>query len=199
MMGGLTPTTPEVRDWGADGRDIMFEIALLEMHENTRAKVRALLATDSAFGRFSESCSWADLVRSQRNGCAVDAITELAGVLACEGPAGPRLEALKSLTHFVGDLHLTLHAGSSEDASDDRVVLARADSRPRPVASAGRPRQAYAAELQADITPSERARWSDLDPSAWASESRGLTLDRRLEQAGFRLSRVLEQILGTNR
>jgi hypothetical protein len=277
VLGGQTPSTSNVRVWGADGHSIVCEIAFLEMNENTRTKVRALISTDSSFGRFSESCSWADLVRSQardraphfqrftrlddahsidfsrgagrldrhactrvledrRSPCVVDAISESAGVLASEGPAGPRLEALKFLSHFVGDLHQPLQAGYADGLGDNSVVVLVPGGVRRNlhsvwdselIAMARKPWQVYAAELHADITPIDRVRWSDLDPFTWASESfalvedrlhnalrvneagepvadrdfylqKGLTLERRLKQAGFRLARVLEQVLGTH-
>jgi hypothetical protein len=146
------------------------------------------------------------------------------------------LEALKFLSHFVGDLHQPLHAGHADGLGGNSVMVLVPGGVRRNlhsvwdtelIAMARRPWQAYAAELQADITPTDRVQWSALDPFTWASESfalvedrlrdalrvneagepvanheyylqKGLTLERRLKQAGFRLARVLEQVLGTH-
>ncbi|WP_024512447.1 S1/P1 nuclease [Bradyrhizobium sp. ARR65] len=53
-----------------------------------------------------------------RNGaCVVDAIARFRTVLAdCSKPAADRLEALKFLVHFVGDVHQPLHATDRWDA-----------------------------------------------------------------------------------
>ena len=53
-----------------------------------------------------------------KNGaCAVDAIGRFKAVLAdCSKPAADRLQALKFLVHFVGDIHQPLHATDRWDA-----------------------------------------------------------------------------------
>src|SRR5687768_11502801 len=155
LIASLSPPAATELPWGADGHSIVCEIAFLDLHANTRAKVQAIIATDPSFQRFSDSCSWADLVRSQvradvpefqrfarlndahfvnfargagtldqtactrdqggaRVPCVIDAIREFAGALRAGGPTLQRLEALKFLAHFVGDIHQPLHAGYAE-------------------------------------------------------------------------------------
>jgi len=220
--------------WGADGHKIVCEIAFQEMNANTRVKVRALIGNDPQFQRFSDSCVWADDVRSKANSgdpafqrfrrftgahfvnfsrhaatvstngctrtvnnekqpCVIDAITEFSEQLKNGSTQEARLEALKFLAHFVGDVHQPLHAGYGDDlgGNRERVRLSNGDSTNLHsvwdgfmVTSAGKPWEQYARDLQADINPIDREAWNVLDPVVWARESYQMVEDDVYEDRG---------------
>lgn len=51
--------------WGPDGHSIVGEIAWKELKPAVKDEVRRLIAEDPDFGRFSESCTWADQIKSK--------------------------------------------------------------------------------------------------------------------------------------
>jgi hypothetical protein len=62
-LGAGAPIPPSA--WGGDGHKIVCEIAFQEVHANTRARIRALMANDPQFQRFADSCVWADDIRAR--------------------------------------------------------------------------------------------------------------------------------------
>ena len=231
---GLLVMAAAPRPWSADGHKIVCEIAMQEVNEPTRTKVRALISSDAAFARFADSCVWADLIRDsvrtnlpnyQRfarftnshfvniprrarsvdatdctrtisgvpNPCVIDAIRHFSTRLKQALSNAERLESLKFLAHFVGDVHQPLHAGYQEDLGANSVrVIAGEDERSLHsvwdgylIQLAGKPWTTYAQELQRDINPIDRAVWSaQLDPAVWATESFQIVEDDVYEDLG---------------
>ena len=134
--------------WSADGHKLVCEIAWRHLTAEAQAMVQQLRQGER--GTFAESCTWADDVRPDRpetsayhfvnipagsagvdlardcsdprTRCVVWAIKRYAELLARPGgTAQERLEALKFLSHFVGDLHQPLHAGRLADLGGNRV------------------------------------------------------------------------------
>jgi len=114
--------------------------------------------------------------------CIVDKIIEFEAEL--RNPATSSTErsgALKFLIHFIGDLHQPLHASDHEDHGGNCVGLAPSpddhDSNLHAywdvgaVEALGLSAPAIAADLDARITPSQLAAWSQGDARAWAMES----------------------------
>lgn len=220
--------------WGFDGHRIVCEIAFQEVNQETRTKLRALIATDPAFTRFADSCVWADQVRDSvrarlpafqkfarlnnahfvniprrapaidpaactrvvggvPNPCVIDAIREFAVELKQAVNPRDRLDALKFLAHFVGDLHQPLHAGYFDDLGGNSVSVTAGQSQRNLhsvwdsylIQLAGKPWSDYAAELQRDINPVDRTAWSaNLDPLLWATESFQIVEDDVYEDLG---------------
>ncbi len=201
------PATPAL--WGRDGHKAICLMAWWEMEPRTRQAVRTLLADDVAFDRFMESCLWADQVRGAdpaydryttahyvnlprdatafnlerdcgETFCAVEAITETLATLERPGaPRAERLDALKFLAHFVGDLHQPMHAGYGFDrgGNDTAVTAFGEPTNLHRVWDYVLIEQTYpdwidmATHLYFDISASDREAWNSLNPARWAEES----------------------------
>jgi hypothetical protein len=123
----------QVVAWGQEGHSIVAEIAQRRLDAATFAKIQRVLASgvNNPVVSLSSIASWADDCRARwhfvnirddhftydpnadcKNGaCVVDAIGRFKWILAdCSKPAADRLQALKFLVHFVGDIHRPLHA-----------------------------------------------------------------------------------------
>lgn len=202
----------EARAWGDDGHMIVGEIAWQELGPEARQAVADLLRDDDRMLAYAST--WADRLRSDPawdwlkpqhyvnapdgetsfdlerdcpppRGCVIRAIREQAATLS--DPATPRperLQALKLLAHFVGDLHQPLHAAYGSDRGGNQVE----------VTFFGQPtnlhrlwdtlllqrrlgwfrswsRRRLARRLAGSITPEERSRWAQGTPLEWAQES----------------------------
>jgi hypothetical protein len=112
--------------------------------------------------------------------CVVTAIEDDFAVLAsADATDKEKLEALKFLGHWVGDIHQPLHV-SFEDDRGGNSIGTRASScdslhavwdRCLVEERLGLHPVALAAELRADITDEQRAEWLATDAVAWANES----------------------------
>lgn len=125
--------------WGDAGHRIICQIAYLELSPVARANVNALIALDPKFHTFAESCTWPDTFPAVRpaehfvnvprtaatispdspcptaSSCVITAITNDARDLASSQDATERLRLLKSLGHWVGDIHQPLHVSFEDD------------------------------------------------------------------------------------
>jgi hypothetical protein len=91
-----------------------------------------------------------------------------------------RLEALKYLVHFIGDVHQPLHASDNHDRGGNEVLVffmgrqsnlhAIWDTGIIEPAVKGDER-GYAMRLTRNITQAELSQWSQGDPILWANES----------------------------
>jgi hypothetical protein len=123
-----------------------------------------------------------DATRDCPNGtCVVAKIEQFERVLADRDASGrERLEALKFVVHFVGDIHQPLHASNDHDRGGNDVTVtfmgrqtnlhAVWDSGIIEPAVRGDER-GYALQLIRNITPIEISQWSQGDPISWANES----------------------------
>ena len=129
--------TDHAEAWGPDGHAIVAAIAEARLDPAVRAQVAQLLSLDpSGAQHLDQVASWADAVRARDpttgpwhfvdiplreqsfqpprdcagGNCVVAQIPRFAGVLANRsGTPQQRLDALKFLVHFVGDIHQPLH------------------------------------------------------------------------------------------
>jgi hypothetical protein len=200
--------------WSADGHRITGEIAWREVAPETRRALRELLPR-GRFETLAEAAAWADTsarrerryewleplhyvnvdpgaerVRAPRDcNCVIGAIEVASDRLRDpEASREERVEALRLLAHFVGDVHQPLHVSHPDDLGGTTVDV-RFDGRPttlhrlwdgdllqRRLRELGRRRgprwRAYAQSLL-DRTPSElRRQWrASRDPREWAQES----------------------------
>jgi hypothetical protein len=123
-----------------------------------------------------------DVVRDcPEDACIVAKIAQFERILADQQASSrQRLEALKFLVHFVGDVHQPLHASNNHDRGGNDV----------PVTFMGRQtnlhavwdtdiiepavkgdERGYAMQLTRNVTQAEISEWSQGDPISWASES----------------------------
>ena len=198
--------------WSADGHRIACEIAWRHLTPEARSMVQQLRQGET--GSFAESCTWADDVRDQRpetsayhfvnipagtSGvslqrdcgdararCVVWAIKNYAGILANPGGSPlQRQEALKFLSHFVGDLHQPLHAGRLADLGGNRLYVSffgdAGQERNRMqlhrvwdtsiLRRAGLTFPGAVDGLADEISPVEVSAWVTSDVLAWTNES----------------------------
>ena len=199
--------------WGGTGHRMICEMAWQQLTPAARNEVEALLRLDHGSHRFSESCTWADRVRGDarydflapwhylnlppgttrytdrfcpRQGCVVRAIETLRADLGdARRPAQERLQALKLLGHFVGDIHQPLHVAYAADRGGTQRMV-RYAGRYEPVSlhvvwddllleAWATDWQSRSRELARDIGVRERRLWSQGDVADWAMESFRLT------------------------
>ncbi|BDX00342.1 S1/P1 nuclease [Maricaulis maris] len=141
--------------YGRDGHRIVCDLAYRYLSEETRSEVDRLVAEDPQFVSFRDVCSWADEVRGTTHrhtapwhyinqarddphvdaedcaegGCITSAIDLHAGVFADRSRSdADRLEALKFLAHWMGDIHQPLHVSIEGDrGGNDIEVLWRGE------------------------------------------------------------------------
>jgi hypothetical protein len=113
--------------------------------------------------------------------CIVAKIEQFELVLAdTQAPQRQRLEALKYLVHFVGDIHQPLHASDNHDRGGNRVKVtflgnltnlhALWDTEiidPALIVDG----RSYSLERLSNIPSEKRGSWSTGDPVVWANEA----------------------------
>lgn len=191
--------------WGDLGHRLVAELAERQLSETARAQIADLLR-DEADPRLAAIATWADEIREQpeRRGtaplhyvnigdatchymperdcadgkCVVGGIGRYTRELADTSlPRAQRVEALKFLVHFLGDVHQPLHTNHHDDrgGNDFQVNLAGKGSNLHSVwdhkilASARLGFDAYADRL--DAQRMEIATPAAGDAAAWAVES----------------------------
>lgn len=200
-------STP-AQSWSRFGHEVTGHLAHHDLNPAARSAVAELLDGET----LASVAAWADQVRPDRRetapfhyvngpldvlvpreadlalaeGNVYSAILGYAGRIVDDSlPRVERVEALKFLVHFVGDLHQPLHAGFAEDrGANDVPVLYRGElinlHRYWDNEILDEPRQRfdsreYAAVLHARFSDRERSRWmAEGDPRDWVIEARRL-------------------------
>ena len=193
--------------WGRDGHRITGYIAERLLSPQARAAVHELLGEES----LADVSTWADEIRRQRRataplhyanvkpgsdgfelerdcpeqGCVVTAIIKYSKVLRNKKASQTeRIEALKCVVHFVGDVHQPMHVSHARDkgGNDIKVTFFENRTNLHSLWDSGMIRRTkkgwteYAKELAANITPQQQIQYGTLDPVAWATESHKLAL-----------------------
>jgi hypothetical protein len=195
--------------WGELGHRTVAEIAARYLTEQVAAEVQDLLGGGPH--AMAEMSVWADAIRDDRpetyywhvveippNGvrydrvrdcknddCIVEKIKEFARVLGDRTIASPlRIEALQFLIHFVGDLHMPLHAYAPLNhpagawvrigATTDKLHYWWDDEF---VDALGFDSSELARRLATHITTDERKEWEHGTSETWANESFRITHD----------------------
>lgn len=195
--------------WGWEAHKMVCVIAWWEMEDDSRSEISDMLEGDDGYSRFVESCLWADDVRGRderydswrtahyvnlprgvmsfdlerdcgETFCVVEGIIESRRVLAdrTQSPSS-RLDALKFLSHFIGDIHQPLHAGYADDrgGNDTRLVLFGQNTNLHAIWDYGllshtnREWMDYASLLYFQITDEDRRAWATEEPARWTEES----------------------------
>jgi hypothetical protein len=201
-------TVADALAWGDVGHRVICQIAYLELTPAVRAKVDALIALDPKFRTFAQSCTWPDSFPAVRppehflnvprtaqsvdpanvcptaDRCVASAILNDARDLALSQDAGDSLRLLKSLGHWVGDIHQPLHVSFEDDKGANFIAVTGSCGFSLHLVwdiciietKIGLDEVPLAAELRSEISDGDRAAWGTPDAgapavAAWASES----------------------------
>jgi S1/P1 Nuclease len=199
---------PEARAWGDAGHRIVCQLAYLELTPAAKAKADALIALDPKFKSFAASCTWPDIFPVARPAehfmnvprgaraveaanlcpaaerCVAKAILNDTQELATNTDAGERLRLLKSLGHWVGDIHQPFHVSFEDDKGGNYIAASGGCASSLHLvwdfciveSAIGTDEEEIAAALRSEISAADRKAWApaSLDASAvaaWATES----------------------------
>jgi hypothetical protein len=192
--------------WGAIGHEVICEIAFLELTPAAREKVKALIERDDEYSLFAKSCIWPDKPRRRpkehyvnlpreaagfagrpcpvAQKCVVSAVLEDMSSLALATDEDDRVRALKSLGHWIGDLHQPMHVSFRDDRGANKIdVDAPCSSNLHAVwdtciikETIGKDGRKIALELRGEISAEDRAKWipasvDTVSVIGWADES----------------------------
>lgn len=195
--------------WGAEGHEIIAAIALRELSPMARLQAASLLGGDAML---IHDANWADEVREQRSetgrwhyvdiplgapgydprrdcragGCVVARIDNDRRVLGdSRASRQMRVEALRFLIHFVGDIHQPLHAVDNNDKGGNAVRVTMPGERTNlhrvwdgeVVEALGADADMIAGSIDRTITPAQRRSWQAGTPADWANESYRIARD----------------------
>lgn len=134
--------------FGPDGHYAVCAIAYDHLTPAARREVDRLIGLDPDYEAFRDACSWADIVRNTthkdtapyhyvgvergdeivdfgdcpKEGCVLKAIVYDAARLGAPAlPDAKRLEALKFLAHWIGDVHQPLHVSIEGDRGGNDI------------------------------------------------------------------------------
>lgn len=133
--------------WSRDGHRAVCLIAWEQVNETARSRVFDLLDI-STEGQFADSCVWADEIMGTRpetaawhtvllpknerafdltrdcarpESCVIREVERFAQVLKGAAPKAEKAEALKFLSHLVGDLHQPLNIGFTDHRNGRQI------------------------------------------------------------------------------
>jgi len=197
----------DARAWGDLGHEIVCQIAFEELPAAARRGVRTLMARDAQFRSYAKSCVFPDWPRIRAkehyvdlprdadrvgtNPCGTEAACVITAILndirdfGLNDTAEGRLLLLKTLGHWVGDIHQPLHVSFADDLGGNAVsATGECDANNLHsiwdtciiLKKIGGDAAGAATSLRAEITDEDRAKWvaSPIDLAAvvrWANES----------------------------
>ncbi len=199
---------PQAFAWTDAGHKIVCQLAYLELTPAAKAKVDALIALDPKFHTFAAACTWADISPAVRptehflnvprdarkvdpenlcptaDRCVASAILNDARELTQAKDAGERLRLLKSLGHWVADIHQPMHVSFADDKGANSIDATGLCAGSLHLAwdmciiekKIGTDETAVAAALERGVTDADRKAWApaSLDATAvaaWTNES----------------------------
>jgi hypothetical protein len=193
--------------WGDVGRRVVCQIAYEELKPQIKARVDALVAIEPKFRTFADACTaldhlhirapehYVDLPRSAKgidvehpcpvaDRCVISAILNDTRDLALSLDVSDQLRLLKSLGHWVGDVHRPLHVSFDDDRRGNLVAIEGPCKANLHAVwdtciiekKIGFDCADIATKLRAEITDEDRAHWIPpvMDTAAivaWANES----------------------------
>jgi hypothetical protein len=193
--------------WSDPGHKIICEIAFRLAQPGTQAAIRKLMEIDTEFRTFADSCVYPDhpirglpRIRSTEHyvnlprdskgltsdqcpkalNCVLSAIRDDSKSLSSKTIAdADRLIALKSLGHWVGDIHQPLHVSFEDDRGGNNIRvngqcagnLHAAWDNCLVLFAVGPDISEAVTELIGGITSEMRERWASSEPRDWANES----------------------------
>jgi hypothetical protein len=195
----------EARAWSDLGHEVICEIAFRLVQPNTQAAINRLIALDHEFKTFSRSCTYPDNPRTRADEHFVNLPRDSKGLTSDECPLAKvcvltailhdfyflragnddasKLEALKSLGHWVGDIHQPLHVAFLDDKGGNNIKTSGCSRKLHEVwdnclvkESVGSDVSTAADKLKAAITPQIQSMWNaSISPRDWANESFAIT------------------------
>jgi hypothetical protein len=192
----------EARAWGDLGHKVICEIAFRLVQPDTQTAINRLTRLDSEFKTFSDSCIYPDHPRiraaehflnlprdskgltsdqcPQADACVLTAILHDFKILhAKEQADASKLVALKSLGHWVGDIHQPLHVSFLDDKGGNTIRTSGQCSGNLHAVwdtclvqyAIGPDASEAVTDLLAAIAPEMKAQWTASAPRDWANES----------------------------
>jgi hypothetical protein len=207
------PLASEALAWGDTAHRVVCEVAFRELDAGARERVRALIRRDPEFRLFADACTWPDHPRRRgaehfvnlprdadrigadacplAEACVITAVeAELAMLSSPTAGKQERLEALKFLGHWVGDVHRPLHVSFQDDRGGNAIRVADGpcggdlhavwDSCLVEQELGDDPR-ASADQLLDGITDAQRSAWRASGVTEWANESFAITTSPEVE------------------
>lgn len=187
--------------WGDKAHQVICGVAFKIVRPDTRVEIGRLIAKDPKFESFSDSCVFPDhprirapehflnLARNagdlstdecpETNICVLSAIREDTQILSSRREDDlERLTALKSVGHWVGDVHQPLHVSFADDRGGNKIPasgqcrnLHAAWGNCLVLYSIGPDTSDAVDVLIQAITPEKKAQWLASTPKDWANES----------------------------
>src|SRR5712671_6894787 len=188
--------------WGDTGHRVVCEIAFRISAPEIRAEIRRLIQMDSEFDFFRDSCIWPDHPRKRASdhfinlgrdaagigpdeqcptagSCTLTAIEEDMGVLSSSSSDEEKLQSLKFLGHWVGDIHQPLHVSFEDDRGGNnirvngqcRTNLHSAWDTCLLQLAIGSDVNAAVTDLLNSFDAAIREEWTTTSPKDWANES----------------------------
>ena len=177
LLGTAAMSSPAFA-WGDVGRRVICQIAYEELKPEIKERVDALVAIDPKFRTFADGCICPDVFPRQRpaehfvdlpraakgidvtkpcpvaDRCVISAILNDTRDLALSLDVSDQLRLLKSLGHWVGDVHQPLHVSFDDDRGKanlhavwDKCIIEK---------KTGLDYADVAAKLRAEITDEDR-------------------------------------------
>lgn len=191
--------------WGPEGHEIVARIAADNLTPSAHLRLSQLLGGDAPALMVLDS-NWADEIRADRpdtvawhfvnieigsrgydprrdcarDNCVVGQIARDAAVLRDpRAPHAARLDALRFLIHFVGDLHQPLHAADRHDKGGNSFIVFEGRRRSNlhrvwdqdVVEALGPDAMTVAEDIEGNLSPQEKAKIMVGTPADWANES----------------------------
>ena len=189
--------------WGPIGHEVVCEIAYQELDRSVQREVGRLVHLDEEYSTFSAGCNWPDeprkrgpdhyvnVSRDQRaiteavcpkaHTCLFTAIESDIAVLE-DGASTDlqKLDALKFLGHWVGDIHQPMHVSFQDDLGANLIEvqaefcegsLHYAWDECLIEETLGSDARAIAERLRREISRDNRLAWQYDSPAEWANES----------------------------
>jgi hypothetical protein len=233
--------------WGMIGHRVVGEIASRHLTKSASKEVKNLLGNES----LAMSSNWPDFIRSDKswnkshpwhyvnvedgqtyetatknpNGDVVEAIERMKKTLADKKlKKEERVEALKFLVHFVGDLHQPLHSGKAEDHGGNKISVRWFDRESNlhrvwdeDLIKMQELSYTEYTQVLDHVSKQDIQKWQSEDISVWIKENMDLrplvydigegklgyeynfktlsTLNSRLQKGGIRLAGIINQCL----
>lgn len=206
--------------WGPRGHEVVAHIAAMNLSPKARNAVAGLLGGE-AEAMMAISSNWADEIREARpqtapwhfvnleldgdmryragrdcrgDACVVAQIARQEKILKSQAPRAAKVEALKFLIHFIGDIHQPLHAADHHDRGGNQVQLRYRGQRmtlhhfwdDETVALLGPDARSVARGIDAATPPMQKRQLAGGSPVFWAEMSASIAASDIYPELGRR-------------
>jgi hypothetical protein len=193
--------------YGNQAHEIICEIAFQELNPTARAEVKRLIQQDDHYGTFADACSWPDEPRKRAkehfinvprhyydihtancpvaSECLYTAISKDSAVLSDPNASDQqKLESLKYLGHWIGDIHQPLHVSFQDDRGGNKIKESGTTCNDLHAVwdtcliqkGFGTNAKKIAKDWRDGITDAERTAWTNSTAVDWANQSYLVTL-----------------------